>query len=101
VVREFNAKHGIATEAWSPLARGRMNEHPTIVALEAKHGKSAAQIVLRWHIQLGNLVIPKTSNPERLSQNIDVFDFELDANDMDAMLALDTGVRTGLDPNEF
>jgi 2,5-diketo-D-gluconate reductase A len=101
VVREFNAKHGIATEAWSPLARGRMNEHPTLVALVAKHGKSAAQIVLRWHLQLGNLVIPKTSNPDRLSENIDVFDFELDTSDMALMLAMDTGIRTGLDPNEF
>ena len=78
-----------------------MNEHPTIVSLVAKHGKSAAQVVLRWHLQLGNLVIPKTSNPDRLSENIDVFDFELDASDMAAMLAMDTGIRTGLDPNEF
>ena len=101
VVREFNSMHGIATEAWSPLARGRMNEHPTILGLVAKHGKSAAQVVLRWHLQLGNLVIPKTSNPDRLSENIDVFDFELDDSDMAAMLAMDTGIRTGLDPNEF
>ena len=100
-VREFNTAHGIHTEAWSPLARGKFNDHPVILAQSAKHGKSPAQVVLRWHIQLGNLVIPKTSNPDRLAENIDIFDFELDAEDMHAIAGLDTGVRTSLDPNEF
>lgn len=98
-LRAFNSENGIHTEAWSPIARGRDNEHPTIVALTAKHGKSAAQVILRWHIQLGNLVIPKSVNPDRLLENISIFDFELDTEDMAAIAKMDTGIRTGLDPN--
>jgi len=98
-VRAYDAEHGIHTEAWSPIARGRDNEHPVIVALAAKHGKSPAQVILRWHIQLGNLVIPKTVNPDRLLENISIFDFELDSEDMAAIATMETGKRTGLDPN--
>jgi len=101
VVRSFNTEHGIHTEAWSPIARGRDNEHHVIVALAKKHGKSAAQVILRWHLQLGNLVIPKTVNPDRLLENISVFDFELDTDDMAAIATMDTGVRTGLDPKSW
>ncbi|MEN9715879.1 MAG: hypothetical protein RJA35_1346 [Actinomycetota bacterium] len=100
-LRAFNAEHGIATEAWSPIARGRDNENPILVALSKKHGKSAAQVILRWHIQLGNLVIPKTTNPDRLLENISIFDFELDQEDMHAIASMDTGKRAGLDPNNW
>jgi 2,5-diketo-D-gluconate reductase A len=100
-LRAFNTEHGIHTEAWSPIARGRDNEHPTIAGLARKHGKSPAQVILRWHIQLGNLVIPKTVNPDRLLENISIFDFELDQDDMTAIAAMETGVRTGLDPNNW
>ncbi|MEY4411332.1 MAG: hypothetical protein RLZ69_906, partial [Actinomycetota bacterium] len=71
------------------------------VSLTKKHGKSAAQVILRWHIQLGNLVIPKTVNPDRLLENISVFDFELDPEDMAAIAQMDTGLRAGLDPNNW
>ena len=100
-LRAFNTEHGILTEAWSPIARGRDNNHPTIVSLAQKHQRTAAQVILRWHIQLGNLVIPKTVNPDRLLENISVFDFELDQEDMAAIALMDTGVRTGLDPNNW
>jgi len=100
-VRAYNTEHGIHTEAWSPIARGRDLDNPIIKALAAKHGKTGAQVVLRWHIQLGNLVIPKTTHPDRLLENISIFDFELEPEDMAAIAALDTGVRTGLDPKSW
>ena len=100
-IRRFNAANGIATEAWSPLARGKLNEHPVIVELAEKHGKTPAQVVLRWHIELGNLVIPKSTNPDRLAENIDVFDFSLSHEDVKAIEALEDGVRIGPDPRTF
>ena len=99
-LRAFHAAHGIQTEAWAPLARGRMMTDPTLEAIAATHGKSVAQVMLRWHIQVGNTVIPKTSNPDRLAENIDIFDFALSEPDMQAITGLDTGVRSGGDPNE-
>ena len=100
-LRAFDAAHGIATEAWSPLARGRFNEAEQIVKIANKYGKTAAQVVIRWHIELGNLVIPKTANPDRLLENISVFDFSLDTDDMAAIATLETGLRTGPNPEEF
>jgi len=100
-VRAFDAGHGIHTEAWSPLARGHVLADPTIGALATKYGKTPAQIILRWHIQLGNLVIPKTSNPDRLLENIDIFDFDIDNEDMMLIAGLNTDTRTGMDPNQF
>jgi 2,5-diketo-D-gluconate reductase A len=100
-VRAYDSEHGIMTEAWSPIARGRDNQHPVVVGIATKHGKTAAQVIIRWHIQLGNLVIPKTVNPDRLLENISVFDFELDDADMAAIATMDTGVRSGLDPNSW
>ncbi|MFD7231643.1 aldo/keto reductase [Streptomyces sp. NPDC059881] len=100
--RAFHAKHGIATEAWSPLGQGRgLLEVPTIVAIAQKHGKTPAQAVLRWHLQLGNVVIPKSVTPSRIQENIDVFDFELDADDLAAFGALEEGRRLGPDPATF
>jgi len=100
-LREFNAAHGVATEAWSPLARGRFDENAEVVAIANKHGKSPAQIIIRWHLELGNLVIPKTATESRLKENISVFDFSLDAEDMTKIASLDSGLRTGPDPDEF
>jgi 2,5-diketo-D-gluconate reductase A len=97
-LRAFDAERGIRTEAWSPLARGRVLDTPLLDDLAAKHGRSPAQIVLRWHLELGNVVIPKASSPERLRENLDVFDFALDADDLAAIATLETGERTGRDP---
>jgi diketogulonate reductase-like aldo/keto reductase len=97
--RAFHAERGIITEAWSPLGQGKgLLEVPTVVAIAQKHGKSPAQAVLRWHLQLGNMVIPKSVTPSRIEENIDVFDFELDADDLAALAALDEGRRLGDDP---
>ncbi len=101
LVRTFDAANGIATEAWSPLARGRMNQDEVLQALAAEHGKSVAQVIIRWHLQLGNLVIPKTSNPDRLAENIDVFDFELSSHDMSRIATLNTNTRTGTNPDDM
>jgi diketogulonate reductase-like aldo/keto reductase len=100
-VRKFNATHGIATEAWSPLARGRFNEDPIVKRISAAHNRSAAQVIIRWHLQLGNLVIPKTATASRLAENISVFDFELSNQDMNDLATLDSGLRTGPNPDEF
>ncbi|MEU4133370.1 aldo/keto reductase [Streptomyces wuyuanensis] len=100
--RAVHAKHGIATEAWSPLGSGRgLLEVPTIVAVAQKYGKTPAQVVLRWHLQLGNVVIPKSVTPSRIRENIDVFGFELDDDDLAAFAALDEGRRLGPDPATF
>ncbi|WP_432075434.1 aldo/keto reductase [Streptomyces wuyuanensis] len=100
--RAVHAKHGIATEAWSPLGSGRgLLEVPTIVAVAQKYGKTPAQVVLRWHLQLGNVVIPKSVTPSRIRENIDVFGFELDDDDLAAFAALDEGRRLGPDPAAF
>jgi diketogulonate reductase-like aldo/keto reductase len=100
-LRGFDATHNIATEAWSPLGRGNgVLSDPVIVAAAAKHGVTAAQVVLRWHLQLGNVVIPKSVTPSRIKENIDVFGFELDAEDMAAIARLETGERVGPHPDE-
>jgi 2,5-diketo-D-gluconate reductase A len=101
-LRAFNAEHGIATEAWSPLGSGKgLLDDPEIVALAAKHSRTPAQVVLRWHLQLGNIVIPKSVTPSRIRENIDVFDFELDGKDLAVLAALDNGTRLGPDPDTF
>lgn len=101
-LRAFHAEHSIRTEAWSPLGQGKgLLEVPTVVAVARKHGRTPAQAVLRWHLQLGNVVIPKSVTPSRIAENIDVFDFELDADDMAAFAALDEGKRLGADPAVF
>lgn len=100
-LRKFNAEHNIATEAWSPLARGGFNEDPGVLAIAKKHGKTPTQVVVRWHLDLGNLVIPKTATVSRLAENFDVFDFQLDAEDMAVIASLDAGMRTGPNPDEF
>ncbi|MFE6756041.1 aldo/keto reductase [Streptomyces sp. NPDC057684] len=100
--REFHAEQGIATEAWSPLGQGKgLLEVPAIVAIAQKHGRTPAQIVLRWHVQLGNVVIPKSVTPSRIVENIDVFGFELDVEDIAAISALNEDRRLGPDPATF
>ena len=100
-VRAYNASHGIRTEAWSPLARGRAINNPTLDAIGVRHGKSAAQIVIAWHLALGNIVIPKSVTPARIRANFDVFDIVLDADDRAAIATLDSGERTGKDPDDL
>ncbi|HEX4035591.1 MAG TPA: aldo/keto reductase [Solirubrobacteraceae bacterium] len=100
-LRHELAELEIVTEAWSPLGQGAVLDDPVIVEIAARHGKSAAQVVVRWHLQLGNVVIPKSVTPERIEENIDVFDFELSAEDMAAIEGLDRGQRTGPDPELF
>jgi diketogulonate reductase-like aldo/keto reductase len=97
--REVHAEHGIATEAWSPLGSGKgLLDVPAIVAIARKHGRTPAQVVLRWHLQLGNVVIPKSVTPSRIKENIDVFDFSLDEEDLGAISALNEDRRLGSDP---
>jgi 2,5-diketo-D-gluconate reductase A len=100
-VRAFNREHGIVTEAWSPLAAAKVGllEHPVITRLARKYQKTPAQIVLRWHIDLGNVVIPKSATPSRIKENIDIFDFQLCPDDLTAIRGLDRGTRTGPDPD--
>ena len=100
-LRAFHAKHGIVTEAWSPLARGKLLRDRTITGLAQKYGRTPAQIVLRWHIELGIVVIPKSVTPARIRENINVFDFELADDDLAAIGELNNGKRTGLDPDTF
>jgi 2,5-diketo-D-gluconate reductase A len=101
-LRAYHAEHGIATEAWSPIGQGGdLLQDERLGALAERHGRSPAQIVLRWHIQLGNIVFPKSVTPERIQENIDVFDFELSADDMAVVDSLDTGTRKGPDPDRF
>ncbi|WP_432058496.1 aldo/keto reductase [Streptomyces sp. bgisy022] len=97
--REYHAERGIATEAWSPLGQGKgLLEVPAIVAIARKHERTPAQVVLRWHLQLGNVVIPKSVTPSRIRENFDVFDFSLDAEDLAAISALNEDRRLGPDP---
>ncbi|WP_433225128.1 aldo/keto reductase [Microtetraspora malaysiensis] len=101
-LRAYDAAHGIATEAWSPLGQGKgLLDEPTLRRIAAKHERTPAQVVLRWHIQLGNIVIPKSVTPERIRQNIDVFGFELDPADMTEIASMDADRRLGLDPATF
>ncbi|MFD9739069.1 aldo/keto reductase [Umezawaea sp. NPDC059074] len=99
-LRAFHAEHGIVTEAWSPLGQGKgLLDDPAIAAVAAKYDRSPAQVVLRWHLQLGNVVIPKSVTPSRIAENLDVFDFELADADVAALSALNVDSRVGPDPD--
>jgi diketogulonate reductase-like aldo/keto reductase len=101
-LRRYHRRHGILTEAWSPLGQGRgLLEDPTIAEIAAARDRTPAQVVLRWHIQLGNVVIPKSVTPSRIEENFRIFDFELNAEEMEALAGLDTGRRLGPDPATF
>ncbi|WP_434453202.1 aldo/keto reductase [Lentzea sp. E54] len=99
-LRAFNAEHGIRTEAWSPLGQGgELLNDPVIAEIAARHNRSAAQVVLRWHLQIGNVVIPKSVTPSRIRENIAVFDFELSEEEIAAVSTLDRGGRIGPNPD--
>jgi 2,5-diketo-D-gluconate reductase A len=98
-LRQLHARLGIRTEAWSPLGRGQVLEDPVVLELAAAHRRTAAQIILRWHLQLGNVVIPKASSYARIRENLDVFGFTLSASDMASLAALERGHRTGSHPD--
>ncbi|MBV9310857.1 MAG: aldo/keto reductase [Solirubrobacterales bacterium] len=100
-LRAFHAEHGIHTEAWSPLGQGAVLEEQPIEEIASARERTPAQIILRWHLQIGNIVIPKSVTPARIEENFDVFDFELDEQEMDAIAQLDQGQRIGPDPDEF
>jgi 2,5-diketo-D-gluconate reductase A len=102
-VRKYGGDHGIGTEAWSPIAQGKVLDDPVIKRIADATGKSPAQAVLRWHIQRGDIVFPKSVSPDRMRSNFALFDFELEDSDMDAISALDQGEsgRTGPNPDTF
>jgi diketogulonate reductase-like aldo/keto reductase len=100
-LRRFHAEHGILTEAWSPLGKGTLLDDPVIEEIASGHDRTPAQVLLRWHIQLGNVVIPKSATPSRIEENFRVFDFELSSAEMDRLAELDRGERTGPDPDTF
>jgi 2,5-diketo-D-gluconate reductase A len=100
-LRRFHDGHGMVTEAWSPIAKGRVLDDPVISEVAETIGRTPAQVVLRWHLQLGNVVIPKSVTPARIEENFRVFDFTLDDDAMRRIEALDAGERTGPDPGTF
>lgn len=98
--RQFHREHNIAIESWSPLGSGKALDNPVLAAIAHKHGRSVAQVIIRWHLQQGLIVIPKSARKERIEQNFQVFDFDLDAGDLEAIDGLDDprGGRIGSDP---
>ncbi|MCA1218969.1 aldo/keto reductase [Streptomyces sp. 8L] len=100
-VRAFNTEHEIATEAWSPIAQGLVLDDPVINAIAERLGKTAAQVTLRWHIDRGDIVFPKSTTPSRIKENFDLFDFALSEEDMAQITALNRNERTGFDPDQF
>ncbi|MHA7240363.1 aldo/keto reductase [Arthrobacter sp. TMS1-12-1] len=102
VERAFHNEHGIVTESWSPLGQGGgLLDEPAVTAIAEAHGRTPAQVVLRWHVQQGMVAIPKSSNPQRLAQNLDIFDFELSGAELAAVYALDSGRADVVDSDEF
>ena len=101
-LREVHARHGIVTQAWSPLGQGKGLEDPVLKEIAARHGRSPAQVVLRWHVEIGTVAIPKSANPKRIVENIDVLDFALSEDDHARIAGLDrAGGRIGPDPATF
>ncbi|HZA08865.1 aldo/keto reductase [Mycobacterium sp.] len=102
-VRAYGSEHGIATEAWSPIAQGAVLDDPVVRRIADAVGRTPAQVVLRWHIQRGDIVFPKSVTPQRMGENFALFDFELGGSDMDALTSLDKGEvgRRGPNPDEF
>jgi 2,5-diketo-D-gluconate reductase A len=100
-VRAYDTEHGIATEAWSPIGQGVVLDDPVLQRIAQAHGKTTAQVTLRWHLQRGDIVFPKSVRRERMQENFALFDFELSDADMQDITALDRGERTGPDPDTF
>lgn len=99
-LRALHASLGITTEAWSPLGRGQVLQDPVVCDIAAAHRRTPAQVILRWHLELGNVVIPKASSYGRIRENHDIFGFDLDTADLDALAGLDRGFRTGSNPDD-
>lgn len=99
--RAAHAEHGIVTEAYSPLGVGKLLDNPTVTSIAGEYGKTPAQVLIRWNLQLGNVVIPRSSAPERIAQNFDVFDFELAEEHLAALTGLDDGTRFRPDPTTY
>jgi diketogulonate reductase-like aldo/keto reductase len=97
-LRAANAAHDVVTEAYSPLAVGRLLDNPTVASVAAEYSRTPAQVLIRWSLELGNVVIPRSAKPERIAENLDVFDFELAAEHMDALNGLNDGTRVRDDP---
>jgi diketogulonate reductase-like aldo/keto reductase len=100
-VADFATERSIAVESYSPLGQGADLEHPTVVALADTYSKSPAQVILRWHLQRGHIVIPKSNSADRIRSNFDVFDFSLSGDELDAITAMESGNRIGGDPRTF
>ena len=100
-LRRYDREHGIGTEAWSPIAQGKVLDDPVIAKVAAASGKSPAQVVLRWHIQRGDIIFPKSVTPSRMQENFEIFDFALSDEDVAAITALNRNERTGPDPDTF
>ena len=101
-LRSYHERHGIATEAWSPIGQGKgLLEAPELASIADNHNKSAAQVVLRWHIQLGNIVFPKSVTTERIRENFEIFDFELTDDEMSTIGEMEKAERLGPDPDKF
>ena len=100
-VRAYGVQHDIATEAWSPIAQGAVLDDPVVVGIAQAVAKSPAQVVLRWHIQRGDIVFPKSVTPQRIKENFEIFDFELSDGDLSLISALNKDERTGPNPDEF
>jgi len=98
-VRAASAGHGIAVEAWSPIAQGAVNDDPMIQGIASRLGRTPAQVALRWHVQRGDIVFPKSMRAERMAENFAIFDFELSPEDMAAVTGLDRGEEGRLGPN--
>lgn len=100
-IQAFNAANGIATEAWSPLAQGAVLSEPAVLAIAAQHGRTSAQVILRWHLQQGRIIIPKSVTPSRIAENLAILDFELSATELARLDALERDGRTGPHPANF
>ena len=100
-MRKANAQHNVVTQSYTPLALGKLTENPTVTSVAAEYGKTPAQVLLRWNVQLGNSVVFRSSNPERIASNLDIFDFELAGEHMDTINALNDGTRLRPDPDTY
>jgi len=98
-VRSYDEEHGIATEAWSPIAQGDVLDDPVVTEIAAKLGRTPAQVVLRWHVQRGNIIFPKSVTPERIRENFEIFDFEIEPADLEQIDGLDRGEAGRIGPN--
>jgi 2,5-diketo-D-gluconate reductase A len=98
---DFDGRHEIATQAWSPLARGDVLRHPVVEEVARHHARTPAQVVLRWHVERGSIVFPKSSSPQRMEENFEIFDFALSEEEMNRISALDRHERTGPDPDTY